>query len=68
MRPDAAWVTADEDAPGVADDAEVDVAVLADRAVVQVDLDDRRVGGEALAVAHAEVERRADDDDQVGVR
>ena len=35
--------------------------------VVHVDLDDLGLLGQALAVAHAEVERRADDQDQVGV-
>ena len=41
------------------------VAVLADRAVVEVDLDHRRVVPEPLAVAHAEVEGGADDHDDV---
>ena len=37
-------------------------------AVVEIDLDDLGVGGQALAVAQAEVERRADDQDDVGLR
>ena len=44
----------------------VDVAVLADGAVVEVDLHQRR-HVDALAVAHAEIEWRADDDDDVGL-
>src|SRR4051795_4305823 len=56
-----------EDRARVADEAEGDVAVLADRLVVHVDLDDRGLAREALAVAHPEVERRADDQDHVGV-
>ena len=36
-------------------------------AVVEIDLDDLGVGGQALAVAQAEVERRADDQDHVGL-
>src|SRR3954465_8158916 len=56
-----------EDRAGVADEAERDVAVLADRAVVHVDLDDRGLTRQALAVAHPEVERGADDDDHVRV-
>ena len=43
-----------------------DVAILADGAVVQVDLHQRR-HVDALAIAHAEVERRADDDDDIGL-
>src|SRR4051812_1222046 len=56
-----------EDRARVADQAERDVAVLADRAVVHVDLDDLGLAREALAVAHPEVERRADDQDHVRV-
>src|SRR4051795_11175346 len=56
-----------EDRARVADEAEGDVAVLADGLVGHVDLDDRRLARQALAVAHAEVERRADDDDHVRV-
>src|SRR3954464_5417275 len=56
-----------EDRARVADQAERDVAVLADRLVGHVDLDDLRLAREALAVAHPEVERRADDQDHVGV-
>ena len=46
---------------------EVDVTVLAHRAVIEVDLDDRGAGGKALPVSHAEVEGRAHDHDHVGV-
>src|SRR3954453_7659136 len=56
-----------EDRAGVADQAQRYVAVLADRLVGHVDLDNRRLAREALAVAHPEVERRADDHDDVGV-
>src|SRR3954468_10227875 len=56
-----------EDRAGVADEAERHVAVLADRLVGHVDLDDLGVARQALAVAHPEVERRADDQDHVGV-
>src|SRR5699024_6977420 len=56
-----------QDHVGITHDAQVDIAVLADGRVVQVDLNDGGVGGQALAVAHTEVERGPDDDDQVGV-
>ncbi len=56
-----------ENGAGVADETEGHVAVLADGAVVQVDLHDGRVRAQALAVAHAEVEGRADDDDDIGL-
>ncbi len=52
----------------IADQTEIDVAVLADRAVVHVDLHQRQFLADALAVAHAEIERRADDDQHVGIR
>ena len=51
-----AWIT---------DDAEVDVSILADGAVVQIDLHQRR-DVDALAVAHAEIERGADNHHHVG--
>ncbi len=51
---------------GIADNAERNVAVLADGAVVEVDLHQSR-HVDALAVAHAEIERRADNDDDVGL-
>ena len=54
-----------EDRARVADEAQGHVPVLADGAVVEVDLDHRRVVPEPLAVAHAEVEGGADDDDDV---
>src|SRR5919202_2376486 len=56
-----------EDRAGVADEAEGDVAVLADSLVGHVDLDDLRLARQPLAVAHPEVERRADDEDHVRV-
>ncbi len=56
-----------QDRARVADQAEVDVAVLADGAVVHVDLDHGRALRQPAAVAHPEVERGADDQDQVGV-
>ena len=55
-----------QDYPRVAGEAERDVAVLAYRPVVHIDLDHRRSGAQPPAVAHAEIERRADDDDHVG--
>ena len=42
-----------------------DVAVLADSPVVEVDLDQGRCGN-SLAIAHSEVERRADDHYDIG--
>jgi hypothetical protein len=48
----------------IADEAEGDVAVLADGAVILVYLNQGR-NIDALAVAHPEVERSADDDDDV---
>src|SRR5437667_6325401 len=54
--------------PGVADDADVAATVLAELAAVEVDVD--QLGGlvdvRAAAVADAEVERRAEDEDHVG--
>jgi hypothetical protein len=44
---------------------EIDVAILADGAVVHVDLHELQLFADALAVAHAEIERRADDDQHV---
>ena len=54
-------------ARGVADEADVDRAVLAELRGIAIDLDDLGRGVDAGAVADAEVERRADDDDAVGV-
>src|ERR1700728_1961572 len=56
-----------ENRAGAADQPEIDVAVLADGAVVHVDLHQLQLGADAPAVAHAEVERCADDHDDVGV-
>ena len=51
----------------IADQAERDVAVLADGAVIEVDLHHRGVGAKPRSIAHAEIERRAGDDDDVGL-
>ena len=56
-----------QDRPRIADQSQRDVAVLADRAVVHVDLHHRGLGAQALAIAHAEVEGGADNDDHVGL-
>ena len=56
-----------QDRAGIADETQGHVPVLADGLVVHVDLDDRRFLAQALAVAHAEVERGPDDQDHVGV-
>src|SRR5882757_1389483 len=55
-----------EDCAGIADQSQTDIAVLTDGAVVHVDLHQLQVLADALAVAHAEVERRPDDHDDVG--
>ena len=51
----------------VADQSQIDVAVLADRAIVHIDLHQLRLGADSPPVAHAKVERRADNDNDVGV-
>src|SRR4030088_1524739 len=56
-----------EDHTDVTDEAEIDVPVLADSAVVHIDLHHGRVFRQPPAVAHPEVERRADDYDHVRV-
>src|SRR5580692_7434973 len=48
------------------DQAKIDVAILANRAVVHVDLHQLQFLADALTVAHAEIERRADDDQDIG--
>ena len=54
---------------GVADDGEVDPAVRADRARLDVDLHDARLRADELAVARGPVvERRAEREDDVGLR
>ena len=55
------------DRPRVAYQAQADVAVLGHRAVIHVDVDHGSVGAQPPAVAHAEVEGRAHDDDDVGL-
>ncbi len=55
-----------ENRPRIPDQAERHVAILADRAVVHIDLYDGGVSAQALAIAHAEIERCADDHDDVG--
>src|SRR5207247_2248785 len=56
------------DQPGVADDADVAAAVLAQLATVEVDVDQLGLGVDVRTapVADAEIERRAEDDDHVG--
>src|SRR6266404_859596 len=56
------------DEPRVADDADVDVAVAADLAAVEVDLDELRLRIQVARppVAETEVERRTEDQDHVG--
>src|SRR5207244_7394714 len=56
-----------EDRARMSDQPEIDVAVLADRAVVHVDLHELELRADAPPVAHAKVEGRAHDDDDVGV-
>ncbi len=51
----------------IADQPEVEVAVVADVLVIHVHDHDLRLGIEAPAVAHAEIERRAGQQDDVGV-
>ena len=66
-RPEAACSTAPRIAPGIADQPEIDVAILADGAVIHVDLHQLEILADALAVAHAKIERRADDHQYVGL-
>ena len=56
-----------QDRARVADQTQIDVAVLADRAVVHVDLHQLQLLADALAVAHAEVEGRSDDHQHIGI-
>ena len=56
-----------QNGPGVADQPQIDIPVLADGAVVHVDLHERELRADAASVAHAEVERRAHDDNDIGV-
>src|SRR5215472_2080952 len=50
------------------DELEIDIAILAARPVIHVDLHQRRLGADAPPVAHAKVEGRTDDDDDVRIR
>ncbi len=54
-----------QDRADVADHSQIDIAVSADGRIRHVDLHDG-LGLEALAVTQAEIEGRADDDDDVG--
>ena len=56
-----------QDRTGVTGEAEADVTVLADRGVILVDLHQGRLFGDTLAIAHAKIEGRADDENDVGV-
>ena len=56
-----------ENRAGISDESQGDIAILAHRAVVHVDMNDGRIGAQTLAVAHAEIERCADDDDDIGL-
>ncbi len=56
-----------DDGAQIADQPEVEVAIVADVPVIHVHDDDLRLGIEAPAVAHAEIERRAGQQDDVGV-
>src|SRR5215475_10200457 len=54
-----------QDRPHIADKAQGDVAVLAYRAVIHVDLYDGGILAQPSAIAQAEVERSADNDDDI---
>ena len=56
-----------QDRPDIPDQPQGDVAILADGAVIHVDLYHRGVLAQSPAIAHAEVERGADDDDHIGL-
>src|SRR5450631_1116920 len=56
-----------QDGAGVADQSQTDVAILADRSIVHVDLHQLQILADALAVAHAEIERRPHDHDDVRI-
>ncbi len=56
-----------QDRAWIADQSQADVAILADGAVIHVDLHQSQILADALAVAHAEVERRTHDQEHVGV-
>ena len=56
-----------ENRAAVADQSERDIAVLADVAVVEIDLHDGRIGAQPPAVAQTKIERTTDDDNHVGL-
>jgi hypothetical protein len=56
-----------EDRTRIADQTEVDIAVLADSPVVHVDLHKRQFLTDALAIPHPKIERRADDNENVRI-
>jgi hypothetical protein len=56
-----------ENRAGIADQTEIDIAVLAHCAVIHIDLHQRQLFADAFAVAHAEIERSPNDDQHVGV-
>ena len=55
------------DGSQIADQPEIEVAIVADVAVIHVHDHDLGLGIQAPAVAHAEIERRAGQQDHVGV-
>ena len=57
-----------QDRARIANQSKIDIAILADRAIVHVDLHQLQVLADALAVAHAEIERRSDNDQHIGAR
>src|SRR5690606_16135741 len=56
-----------EDCSWIAGDSQRNIAVLANGTVILVDLNQGQIIRDALAVSHAEVERRTDDNDEVCV-
>ena len=56
-----------ENRAGIAGQPQVDVAVFADCGIALVDLHQRDFGRDALAVAHAEIKRRADNQQHIGL-
>src|SRR5204863_7668730 len=55
-----------ENRAAIADHAERNVAVLADVAVVEIDLHDGRVGAQTPPITETKIERAADDQNHVG--
>src|SRR5205823_7597556 len=52
----------------MSDQPQVDITVLADSAVVHVDLHQLELGADAAAVTHTEIKRSPDDDDHIRFR